>query len=185
MKEKKDDRRVKYTKMVLKESFISLLEKKNISKITVKEICENADINRTTFYNHYSDQYDLMRKLENELIENIGDYLAKYTQKETDLDLVEMLEKIFEYIKKNAKLCRMLLSEEGNLNFQKRIIMLAYDKNITNLVNENISLKEDMDYIYSFIITGCIGVVQKWLDDNMKKSTKSLAKMLISLTTSL
>lgn len=185
IKEKRDDRRVKYTKMILKESFINLLEKKNISKITVKEICENADINRTTFYNHYSDQYDLMRKLENELIENIGAYLAKYTQNKTDIDLVEMLEKIFEYIKENAKLCRILLSEEGNLNFQKRIIMLVYDENITTLVDENISLKEDMDYIFSFIITGCIGILQKWLNDDMKKSTRSLAEMLINLTTGL
>ncbi len=185
MKRKKDDRRVKYTKMVLKESFINLLEKKNISKISVKEICEDADINRTTFYNHYDDQYDLMRKLENELIENIGIYLAKYTQNETDVALVEMLEGIFEYIKENAKLCKILLREEGNLDFQKRIIMLVYDKDINNLINKNIFPKEDMDYVYSFVITGCIGVIQKWLDDDMKKSTRSMAELLINLTTNL
>lgn len=185
MKRKTDDRRVRYTKRVLKESFINLLEKKNISKISVKEICENADINRTTFYNHYSDQYDLMRKLEDELIENIGIYLAKYIQNETDIALIEMVEKIFEYVKENAKLCKILLSEEGNLDFQKRIIMLIYDKNISNLINRNIFSKEDINYVYSFIITGCIGVIQKWLEDNMKKSTHSMAEMIINLTTDL
>ncbi|HZK56693.1 MAG TPA: TetR/AcrR family transcriptional regulator C-terminal domain-containing protein [Clostridia bacterium] len=183
MKERKDDRRVKYTKMVLKESFINLLEKKDISKISVKEICKNADINRTTFYNHYNDQYDFMRKLENELIENVGTYLAEYTRDETDITLIDMLEKIFEYIKENAKLCRMLLREEGNLDFQKRIIMLVYNKDISSLINKNIYSREDMDYIYSFIITGCIGAIQKWLDDDMKKSTRSMAEMLIKLTT--
>lgn len=185
MKRKTDDRRVRYTKRVLKESFINLLEKKNISKISVKEICENADINRTTFYNHYSDQYDLMRKLEDELIENIGIYLAKYIQNKTDIALIEMVEKIFEYVKENAKLCKILLSEEGNLDFQKRIIMLIYDKNISNLINRNIFSKEDINYVYSFIITGCIGVIQKWLEDNMKKSTHSMAEMIINLTTDL
>lgn len=45
----KVDRRIKYTKMVLEESFIRLLEKKDISQISIKEICENADINRATF----------------------------------------------------------------------------------------------------------------------------------------
>ncbi len=63
MKNTKDDRRVKYTKMVLKESFIKLLEKKDISQITIKEICEDADINRATFYAHYNDQFDLMHKI--------------------------------------------------------------------------------------------------------------------------
>ena len=183
MKRKTDDRRVKYTKMVLKESFINLLEKKNISKISVKEICENADINRTTFYNHYNDQYDFIRKLEDELIENIGIYLAKYIQNDTDIALIEMVEKIFEYVKENAKLCKILLSEKGNLDFQKRIIMLVYDKDISNLINKDVFSKEDMDYIYSFTITGCIGVIQKWLDDDMKKSTRSMAEILVKLTT--
>jgi hypothetical protein len=75
------------------------------------------------------------------------------------------------------------LSEKGNLDFQKRIMMLVYDKDISNLFNKNIFSKEDMDYVYSFIITGCIGVIQKWLEDNMKKSTRSMAEMIIDLTT--
>ena len=49
------DRRVKYTKMVLRNALIKLLETKPISRITIKEICEEADINRTTYYAHYTD----------------------------------------------------------------------------------------------------------------------------------
>lgn len=60
MSKKKEDRRVKFTKMFLKESLIDLLEEKSIFKITIKEICEKADINRATFYAHYSDQYNLL-----------------------------------------------------------------------------------------------------------------------------
>lgn len=46
------DRRKKYTRMVLKESLMELLKNKPISNITIKEICEEADINRSTFYSH-------------------------------------------------------------------------------------------------------------------------------------
>ena len=81
MKTEKIDRRVKYTRMVIKESFIDLLEKKDISRITIKEICENADINRATFYAHYSDQYELLRKIEDEFLDNIRDYLDELDQK--------------------------------------------------------------------------------------------------------
>ena len=64
----KENRKTRYTKMVLQNSLFELMEKKPIEKITIKELCENADINRTTFYAHYSDQYDLLAKIENETI---------------------------------------------------------------------------------------------------------------------
>jgi len=63
--------------MVIKESLINLLEEKDISQITIKEICENADVNRSTFYAHYTDQYDLLRKIEDEFLANIRDYLSE------------------------------------------------------------------------------------------------------------
>ena len=80
-KQKKEDRRVKYTKMVLKESLIDLLSQKDISAITIKQICEEADVNRTTFYTHYADQYDLLRQIEDELLQNLKAYITVFKQK--------------------------------------------------------------------------------------------------------
>lgn len=178
----KSDRRVKYTRMVLKESFINLLEEKDISQITIKEICENADINRATFYAHYSDQYDLIRKIEDEFHDNIRAYLDELDQNNPNVKPVSLAEKIFEYIKKNAKLCKLLLSERGGLNFQKRIMMLVYDTIINELTGNNNITKEEAEYVYSFTITGCVGIVQKWLDEDMKKSARFMAEMVINLT---
>lgn len=182
MKSMKDDRRVKYTKMVLKESFINLLEKKEISQITIKEICEYADINRATFYSHYTDVYDLLRKIEDELLENVNVYLAQLYQKSKTVDEIILTERIFDYIKENAKLCKLLLSERGDLSFQKKVMMLVYDKIINELTDNNKITREDAEYIYSFAITGCVGIVQKWLDDDMKKSSRFMAEMVLNLT---
>lgn len=178
----KVDRRVKYTKMVLKESFIKLLESKDISQISIKEICEDADINRATFYAHYSDQYDLLHKIENELLDNINARLAELDQKNDSMDVVLLAEKIFVYIKENAKVCKLLLSERGDFSFQKQIMMLVYDTIITELTGNNKISKEDAEYVYSFTITGCVGIVQKWLDEDMKKSTGFMAEMVVNLT---
>lgn len=185
MRSDKDNRRVRYTKMVLKESFINLLEKKDISQISIKEICEDADINRATFYAHYSDQYDLLRKIENELIDNVNAHLDKIDEISNDMSAVLIAEKIFEYIKENAKLCKLLLSERGDFSFQKQIMMLVYDKIITELTDNHRITKEDAEYVYSFTITGCVGIVQKWLDDDMKKSPRFMAEMVIKLTVGL
>ena len=48
------------TKKIIKDTFIEMLEKKNIQKIYVRELCEKADINRSTFYKYYESQYDLL-----------------------------------------------------------------------------------------------------------------------------
>jgi len=178
----KDDRRVKYTKMVLKESLIKLLDKKDISKISIKEICEDADINRATFYAHYSDQYDLLRKIENELLHNINAHLAEINEEINNMNAILMAEKIFEYIKENAKLCKLLLSERGDFNFQKQVMMLVYDTIISQLTDNNMLTKEDAEYVYSFTITGCIGIVQKWLNEDVKKSAHFMAEMVVTLT---
>jgi len=182
LRDDKDDRRVKYTKMVLKESFIKILEKKDISQISIKEICEVADINRATFYAHYSDQYDLLRKIEDELLDNINTHLAEFDQKNSNIDVILTAEKIFEYLKENAKQCKLLLSERGDFSFQKKIMILVYEKIITEITDNNMITKEDAEYVYSFTITGCVGIVQKWLDEDMKKSAHFMAEMVIKLT---
>ena len=74
---KKTDRRTLYTQSVIKESFIKLLHKKHIGKITVTEICKLAEINRATFYIHYHDPYDLMEKLEAEQAAKLVDALSE------------------------------------------------------------------------------------------------------------
>ena len=71
MSSKKIDRRKKYTRMVLKESLLEILKSKPITSITVKEICERADINRSTFYSHFNDQFDLLFQIEEELIDDM------------------------------------------------------------------------------------------------------------------
>ena len=183
MRSEKDDRRVKYTKMVLKESFIALLEKKDISKISIKEICEDADINRATFYAHYNDQYDFMNQIQNELLKNIEKHLSTYIQNDLPVIPIDMVEQIFEYIKENAQICKLLLSERGDLNFQKRVFMLVYEKIINDITKSGTISKEDAEYIYAFTLTGCIGVIQKWLNNDMKKPPRFMAEAIIKLTT--
>ena len=66
----KIDRRVRYTKEAIRESFFALLEQKPVEKISVTEICRGADINRGTFYSHYTDPFDLRRSLADELVQD-------------------------------------------------------------------------------------------------------------------
>ena len=62
------DARKRYTQMMLKQAFLTLLKEKPVNRITVKEVCALAQLNRATFYAHYSDCFALMESIENELI---------------------------------------------------------------------------------------------------------------------
>lgn len=71
------NQRERLTKLLLKQSLISLLKEKNISQISVKELCASAGINRSTFYLHYANAYELLELVEQEIIDNTNEYLKK------------------------------------------------------------------------------------------------------------
>jgi AcrR family transcriptional regulator len=176
------DRRIKYTKMVLRESLITLLEHKPIERITIKEICADADINRATFYAHYADQYDLLKQIEEDLYTNISTSLSQLGQDPANPNTLKQAENIFEYLRDNARITRLLLSDRGDFSFQKRVMRLVYELITTQLRITKALSAADAEYVYAFTITGCVGIVQKWLDDDMRKSSKAMAKMVIGMT---
>src|SRR5690625_7325782 len=106
------DRRKKYTRLVLKNSLITLLKTKLLSKITVKEICEQADINRSTFYAHYHDQFDLLQQIEEELIDDMISFLKAYRSEEKG-EVLQTTEKLIEYFASQKETYLILLSQIG------------------------------------------------------------------------
>jgi hypothetical protein len=108
--------------------------------------------------------------------------MKTYTDQDLSAIPVEMVERILIYIKENARICKLLLSERGDLKFQKRVLTLAYEKNISKLMKSGTMLKDDAEYIYAFTLTGCVGAIQKWLNDDLKKSPRFMAEMIVSFT---
>ena len=64
MAAQKEDRRIRRTKRLLRQALAELMNEKDFKDITVKEITDRADLNRGTFYFHYTDTYDLREKIE-------------------------------------------------------------------------------------------------------------------------
>ena len=96
--EKKDARK-RYTQMVLKQSLLKLLKEKPVNKITVKEVCELSQLNRATFYAHYSDCFALLESIENELIGAFEQSL-RYVN---SFDVTALIEAIYDMIDQNRE----------------------------------------------------------------------------------
>ncbi|MFB1049983.1 TetR-like C-terminal domain-containing protein [Paraliobacillus sp. JSM ZJ581] len=174
------DRRKKYTRMVLRQSLMEILKQKPINSITIKEICEKADINRSTFYTHYASQYDLLHQIEEEIIKDMNETLASYNYSKEDEGL-EMTTKLLEYVVENKEMCETLLSAHGDVTFKKRIIKHALEHTVHNLVQENQVDKELTEYISLFYVSGSMQVIETWLKNGMDKTPKAMAQMITDL----
>ncbi|WNF23749.1 TetR-like C-terminal domain-containing protein [Mesobacillus jeotgali] len=171
------DRRKKYTRMVLKESLMNLLKNKPISNITIKEICELADINRSTFYSHYSSQYDLLNAIEEEFIEDMVATLSQYNFSEEE-EALKMTEKILEYIALKSDVCQTLLSENSDIHFQKKGMMITQEFIFKNWISDIHFDRETFEYINIFVVSGCIYVIKNWVENGMNKTPKEMAEIL-------
>ena len=88
---------------------------------------------------------------------------------------------MLEYAKKNSSLFKVLLSKNGDFNFQKNIMLLAQQKTIDEIRNiENIE-ERTSEYLQLFVVTGALSVVEKWLEDGMQESTKEMTKLCSTL----
>lgn len=70
----KPNQRIALTKELIHRALISLLKKQDIHKISIRELCDIAGINRTTFYNHYGSQYDVLAEIRDWYIKDIASF---------------------------------------------------------------------------------------------------------------
>ena len=124
----KKDARVRYTKMVLKNALLELMETKPMNKITVKEICERAQLNRATFYKHYSDCYELLESIENDIFKKFAESIKNYVRA---VDVTDLVSSIYDIINDNEKVCRTLIFNQRGAALVGRMIAYAHDISVT------------------------------------------------------
>jgi len=178
--EKKENRKIRYTKMVIRDSLMELMKNKSILSISIKDICDLADISRSTFYAHYKDQYDLLRQIEEETLAYFENMLDKYKDKHSKKETTQMLEEMLTYIANNFNSIQVLLSENGDILFQKKLFQHFTNHSlVTDYLAERQKDDEARAYYSVFIVHGSIGLVQHWLKTNMSIPVPQLAKMLL------
>ena len=173
------DRRVKYTKKVIKDTFLSLLEEKDISNISVKELCEVADVNRGTFYRYYEDIYDLLKKIEEEFTQDIRNSNSMVHM--SDHSIYTFTKEILDIFENNKKLVRVLFNADSNIYFLDEVLEIAYEKCIGNWDN-NISSDSysELENSVVFIFNGALGVINYWVKNDFNLSSDKLAKYIES-----
>ena len=175
------DRRTKYTKKIIKETFLSLLSKKDIKKITISELCETADINRATFYRYYLDIYDLLDNIQKEFEKELKE--AYVPKNENEKNIIDFSKAMLNVFLKNKELVKILFNTNNNIYFLHNILEIAYErckerweKDLPNI------LEEDMEYATVFIFNGALGMINYWIQNDFDKDINELALAIETLS---
>ncbi len=181
MKEVKDDRKTRYTRKALRDSLMELMKQKPFAKITIKEICETADINRTTFYTHYTDQDDLLRDIEDETLTWVKTSIQPIIADMNSNETMKILESIFQYFKDNKERFEVMMSEHSDKNFQQKLIITIYTQ--CNIVPEPLSSTHPAtrELRIIFVVNGIIGLIQHWLMSGFLHTPRELAEITFTM----
>ena len=172
------DRRVRKTRRQLRECLITLLKEKKVQDITVRELTDMADLNLGTFYLHYKDVFDLLEKTEAELQEDFNQLVCKHDAVDLKQRPSVIFNEIYSLVYDNADLIEILLGENGDLNFVNRLKQLIREKCLKDWMEVFRSGNAAaFDAFFSFIVSGCIGLVQYWLQTGLKETPEQMAKL--------
>ena len=162
------------TAIKMDEALLLLLEKKEFAYITVKEICQTAGVNRSTFYLHYENTSDLLRETTQYILDRhfsyyhvdkreIGPRLEGADKRQLIFITHEYLTPYLTFIKENRRLFKVAIKQFRTLNMDA-----VYNKmfrHIFNPILERFSVPEnERPYLIKYYLTGVFAIVMEWLD---------------------
>lgn len=178
MKEQKQDRRIRRTQKLLKDSLIRLMLEKEFKNITVKDITELADLNRGTFYLHYSDTYQLLQSIEDEVLSDFQKMISSYRHQFKRDTLLPILNPVIDYIGDNAAICRMLFENSASTDFLNRFHRLIHE-NGREIIQDMFPGADEAisECFFEFITYGLIGMLRQWVDSGQTMLRPQLADL--------
>ena len=178
----KNNRKSKLTRKIFQETLLDLLQANHITEISVKRLCEEADMNRSTFYSYYQNQMDILKEIEETTYADVKSFIMAgiHPNKKTDSTLI--FEQLLNYIKDNKKLFLILLGQNGSDDFQLKLLELTEYASDVRGVNPVYKTNWKATYVRMYRIAGCTKVIEKWVQNGCVESVSELAKLLITLS---
>ncbi|MDR4947139.1 TetR/AcrR family transcriptional regulator [Neobacillus cucumis] len=172
----KVDRRVLKTQEAIKKAILELMSEKKFDDITIQDISDRANVNRSTVYLHYLDKYDLLDKMIDEYINELKE-TSEWACQEEWVDAIQIF---FEYFEKNYLFfSTMLASKEATPSFRSKFLEYSiegFKEELYKTNGKNEGLSEDT--IVTFAANAYVGALEKWLKDGMPSPPIVMAKEL-------
>ncbi|CQR56663.1 TetR/AcrR family transcriptional regulator [Paenibacillus riograndensis] len=186
--EKAADLRVIRTKKLIDEAFLSLVEEKGLEGVNVRSLTSKAGINRGTFYLHYQDIYDLMEKMEDQIIEEMNALPARTIPEQLlgSGSVEEPFPSIVEFIRfmnGRHRFFAIFFAQEGT-SFGKRLRTLIHSRMYEKLPRQAFNpdaLAVPDDYIVAYFSSAHFGVIRHWFESGRTLPPEQVALILTRL----
>ena len=170
------------------EAFLALLEKKDLPYITVKEICQQAGVNRSTFYLHYETIGDLLAESVQYMTERFLDHMRQRTEpfaaSDTPLSAgrayfitPEYLEPYLSYIAQNKRLFRTAMEQSAVLRLD-RVYQRMFRHVFSPILEQFQVPEENRAYLMAFYIHGLMAIVDQWLQNDCADSIQKISAIM-------
>ena len=176
MADKKSDRRVSKTQKAIRESLIELLAEKDISKITIQELADKADVNRVTIYKHYYDIYDLYDNVKKDILTELGLLMLKYQEMSAE----DFTNDFVQYIEDNPKLFKMIFSPYNTSEIKEQFCKMiegVFHIVWTERLNADLT-DARIKYFCIYHAKGCIAIFENWVNENFSQSREVIAGII-------
>lgn len=176
-KYKTNDRRVQKTKKGLRCALFELIKQKDIKDISVTELTQKAEINRSTFYFYYKDIYDMMEQIQDEIYTAIDNELIQTDLKFNKLsDYTTYIQRFLEYSKENNEICKFVIMNDCQNKLAKKIL----DALLKNVPDSKLGYEptDSRYYLTTFAINAIQGTIIEWINDGMQVPAEEMAAFL-------
>ena len=175
------DRRIKKSREAIKKAFFELMAEKDFEHITIQLISEKANVNRGTFYLHYTDKFDLLDKCIEEQFEQLLRVCASTGHDQTHYPTLDSLLATTKYFEEHFLFYSYMLNGKGMPSFRDRLHQLMV-KGIEEQLNmEDINKGLNKDILVQFMASAIVGIVEWWIHNEMPVSANELARELWAL----
>lgn len=182
-KELTESRRTQYTRRAMQDALVELLADKPIGRITVKELCDRADVNRSTFYAHYDGIEDLLHDIENDTIDWVSGALEQLLEQPDPDSMRHIVEHICRYIADNRSHLRILMSPKADVGFQQQLLGLIYGHgDIAAQLQPQGTDPAEAEMRVRFAVSGSIGLLQHWLATDLEAAPETVARIIIEMS---
>lgn len=178
--EQKENQRIMLTKQLLQNAFLKLLKTTPLHAISIRELCKEAGINRTTFYNHYGSQYDLLSDISQRFLNSIEARLGSTNAADQE-SVHQRVAMVLEYIDENRQLSILLINNNIDPSFAERIFTLPKIGDLFSAALTGCQDAERRKATISFVIHGSYKLLQDWMNQEEHISPHEQTELMLGL----
>ena len=178
-KKKKTYRNFTRSEKAIIRAYVELMQKKGRSRITVTDIVNTADLNRSTFYAHFKSADDVREKIQSDIINELTSSLNKRDFRNALSDPYPAMMHVIAFIRKDEEMYKMLLNTEGANKFLKKLRNIVIEKCLSDeVILPYIKDRDEFEMNLRMFIGGYVSVIEDWAAGNINMPVEKTAKIM-------